>query len=385
MKILIIHTRYQLHGGEDSVVEQELKLLKQQHEVEVMYFQNQSGLRGALQFFVSIWNFRVVKKIKKRIWEFQPDVVHVHNWHFATGPLLFRTINRVGVPLVHTVHNYRLLCPSGILLNKGELFVDSLRQCFPWNAVRKKVYRSSILLTLWLAFVIWFHKKLGTWNMIDAYICLTPFAVNLFQQSNLGVSKKQFFVKPNFTEFTQLSRPTKRENHFLFIGRLSEEKGIRILLNSFKEIPFFLRIAGDGPLREEVELAAKQLPNISYLGNLTNFDVVKELMKTEALLFPSVWYEGMPMTILEAFSTSTPVIASNLGAMTSLIIDGYNGFHFETANVTDLKAIISKFNFLSPFEKKQMQLNAFESYESNYAPKLQVSYFEFIYSQILKK
>lgn len=385
MKILLIHTHYQLHGGEDAVVMQEMELLKQHHTVDVLCFQNQAGWKGALQFLYSIWNIGSAKMVRKKIQEFKPDVVHVHNWHFAAGSLIFREINKLGIPIVHTVHNYRLLCPSAILLHKGSLFTNSLTASFPWSAVRNKVYRSSMVQTFWLAFIVWFHKRIGTWKKIDSYVCLTPFAVELFQESNFGVSKEQFCVKPNFTIAPQVCESVEREEHFLFIGRLSEEKGIETLLNTFKELPFLLKIAGDGPLKELVLNSTKQSNNITYLGTLTHEKVNEELQRTQALIFPSVWYEGMPMTILEAFSTATPVIGSNLGAMTSLISNGLNGFHFEPGNVNHLKESVAKFEALSISEKKQMGSNAFHNYQNTYSPQLQQEYFDTIYDNVLQK
>jgi glycosyltransferase involved in cell wall biosynthesis len=383
LKILLIHTHYQLHGGEDAVVAQELELLKQHHTVEVLYFQNQGGWKGALQFLGSIWNTRAAKKVKAKIKKFQPDLVHIHNWHFAVGPLVFRVIHSLGIPVVHTVHNYRLLCPSAILLHNGKLFTDSLQQVFPWKAVRNRVYRSSVVLTFWLAFVVWYHKKIGTWKKIDSYVCLTPFAVELFQQSNFGVSREKFTVKPNFRTSPIVHNRFQKESHFLFIGRLSEEKGINVLLDSFKELPFLIKIAGEGPLKELVEEASKQFSNISYLGNLSSDEVVTELQKTQALIFPSVWYEGMPMTIIESFSVGTPIIASNMGAMSSMISNEDNGFHFEASNAKDLKETITKFNRLSDSVKKQMGSNAFKSYTEKYSPELQQEYFDSIYSTVL--
>lgn len=385
LKILLIHTAYKFKGGEDTVVEQEIDLLKEKHEVKVLFFQNVGGLKGALQFLFSIWNRRAVHKVKVAIQEFKPDVVHIHNWHFALGPLVFRVIHSLRIPVVHTVHNYRLLCPSGILLHKGQLFTDSLKQSFPWKAVLKKVYRSSVVQTFWLAFIVWFHKKIGTWKKIDSYVCLTPFAVDLFQESNFGVEKKQFSVKPNFTTSPEIRQSFEKENHFLFIGRLSEEKGIEILLKAFKELPFLLRIAGDGPLKSHVVQATSNYSNISYIGNLTNIEVGLELGKAQALIFPSVWYETFGLVNIEAFSIGTPVLASKIGAPQSLIIDGYNGYHFEAGNEKNLKEVVLKFNSLSETEKNQMSHNAFESYKFNYSPKLQLDYFESIYDKVLKK
>ncbi|POY38110.1 hypothetical protein C3L50_12615 [Flavobacterium alvei] len=385
MKILIIHSYYQLRGGEDTVVEQEIALLKERHEVKVLFFQNVGGLKGALQFLFSIWNRRAAHKVKVAIQEFKPDVVHIHNWHFALGPLVFRVISSLGIPVVHTVHNYRLLCPSGILLHNGKLFTDSLKQSFPWKAVCNKVYRTSSIQTFWLAFVVWLHKKIGTWKKIDSYVCLTPFAVQLFQESNFGVAKGQFTVKPNFSVAVETESCIEKENYFLFIGRLSEEKGIAILLNAFKELPFVLKIAGDGPLKNSVVQAVKEFSNICYLGSLDYKAVQLELCKSQALISPSICYETFGLVNIEAFSIGTPVLASKIGAPQSLIIDGYNGYHFEAGNEKNLKEVVLKFNSLSETEKKQMRQNAFKSYQSHYSPELQMDYFEVIYNKVLKK
>jgi len=382
LKILLIHNRYQLHGGEDAVVEQELELLKQYNIVEILYFQNYGGWKGALQFFGSLWNIVSAKKVKQKIHEFKPDVVHIHNWHFAIGPLVFRTIHRLGIPIVHTIHNYRLLCPSAILLNKGKLFTDSLQGSFPWKAVRNKVYRSSVMQTFWLAFIIWFHKKIGTWKKVDNYICLTSFTVNLFKQSNFGISEDKFKVKPNFTASPKVLQQNDREAHFLFIGRLSEEKGITVLLEAFKELPYSLKVAGDGPLKEEVLKTVQQFSNITYLGNLSNKEVEIALQKTQALIFPSICYETFGLVNIEAFSNQTPILASNIGASQSLIIDGYNGFHFIAGNVNDLKETIRKFEVLCSNEKKQLGKNAFTNYQALYSPQLQQGYFDTIYNSV---
>lgn len=384
MKILIIHSQYQLRGGEDAVVAQELELLKQQYMVEVLYFHNKSGWKGALQFLSSIWNITAVKKVKEKILELQPDVVHIHNWHFALGPLIFREINALRIPIVHTVHNYRLLCPSAILLNNEKLFINSLNQSFPFSAVFNKVYRSSYLQTFWLAFVVWFHKKIGTWNKIDLYLCLTEFALEIFQKSNFGVSKEQFLVKPNFTTTLAISDNVKKGEHFLFVGRLSEEKGVSVLLEAFKGTSHCLRIAGDGFLKDEVIDFIKNNPNIIYLGNLKSEEVVLELQTAQALIFPSLWYEGMPMTILEAFSCKIPVIASNLGAMSSMITNNFTGFHFETGSVEKLRDILSYFTQLTEDEKNQLRKNAYMEYKQKYTPEVQIGYLNDIYVQLFK-
>ncbi|GHV47626.1 hypothetical protein FACS1894181_01450 [Bacteroidia bacterium] len=200
MKILLIHTTYRFKGGEDSVVESEKKLLQaNSNEVFTLTFGNPASIIFAsTMFLISIFNPFSYWKVTRAIKNFQPDVIHVHNWHFAASPSVFIAARIRKIPVVHTLHNYRLLCPSGILFHNGQLFLESLQQKFPWSAVKKRVYRNSVVQTFWLAFIVWFHKKIGTWNKIDRYIVLTPFSKELFTRSALHLSPEKLTIKPNF-------------------------------------------------------------------------------------------------------------------------------------------------------------------------------------------
>ena len=378
-KFLIVHTKYQQPGGEDTVVLQELNLLRKQHSVETVYFQNVGGLRGALQFLASIWNFKAAAKMRNHIKCFQPDAIHVHNWHFASGPVIFRVAKKMKIPIVHTLHNYRLLCPSATLLHNNMIFKQSLNQNFPWVAVRKMVYRDSRFQTFWLAFIVWFHKKIGTWKGIDKFICLTPFAKELFLESNLGIEANKFIVKPNFTRNPSKASAIDRGDHLLFVGRLSKEKGVESLLEAFKGSNFILHLAGDGPLSELVVEAQKKYKNIHYLGALSQFEVNQAMQRAQALIFPSIWFEGMPMTILESFACATPVIASNLGAMQNLIQDQYNGILFNPGDIKDLRSKLELFTGLTEEATYTLQQNAFNTYQKEYSEAKQKEYFKEIY------
>ncbi|SOD98298.1 glycosyltransferase, partial [Spirosoma fluviale] len=301
MKILLIHTHYQFRGGEDAVFEQEQSLLQEGNQVETLVFHNKNGWRGALQFFFSVWNLSAIIKVRRKIQVFKPDVVHIHNWHYASGPAIIRTAKRFGVPVLLTLHNYRLLCPSGSLMNGNTIFTDSMYADFPWKAVQLKVFRDSVVQTFWLAFVVWFHKKIGTWHLVDRYLVLTDFARNLYRSSQLGIDPAKLLIKPNFVQRPEQLRQI-RAGHFLYIGRLSDEKGVNILLSTFQNSAYKLSIAGDGPLADLVERASSVSSNIHYLGTLDRYGVQQGMQTCTALLFPSIWYEGMPMTILEAFS-----------------------------------------------------------------------------------
>jgi glycosyltransferase involved in cell wall biosynthesis len=382
MRVLFIHTFYQLKGGEDSVFFQERDLISKSAEVSEVLYYNRPGWRGGLQFFFSIWNILGTKKIKRAIAQFKPDIIHIHNLHFASGPLVIRAAKKAGIPVVVTLHNFRLLCPSATLFFKGHLFMHSVKKAFPWQAVKNGVYRQSVLQTFWLALITWFHKKIGTWKTVDKFIVLTEFARSQFLNSSLGIPESKFTIKPNFLEKSTLAGVV-RDHHFLYVGRLSDEKGIDVLLNAFKNSPYKLSIAGVGPLIQNVENVRKHNANISYLGALNAAEVQKELLECSALIVPSICFEGMPLTILEAFATATPVITSNIGAMATMITDGYNGLHFEANNPIDMMDKVKHWVSLSEKEKNKYADNAKKSYLENYTPEENIDRLIEIYNSIM--
>lgn len=382
MKVLVIHTKYVHHGGEDTVVQSEIELLKSKYTVEELIFQNKSGIKGGVQFLMSIWNIRKSNIVKNKIKAFQPDVVHLHNWHFATGPLIIRSIKHMKIPIICTLHNYRLLCPSGVLLHNNKLFNSSLQENFPWNAVIKKVYRNSFFQTFWLAFIIWFHKKTKTWLMVDKYIVLAPFAIDLFSKSKLKIPQKIFIEKPNFTSKKENCSVSKKEAHFLFVGRLSVEKGIHDLIIAFKTLPYTIKIAGDGPLRSFVEQNQLEHSNIKYLGALLPNEVYREMQSANALIFSSIWMEPFGLTIVEAFSNYCTVITSDIGAPPTIVTDGLDGFHYAFGDINSLQAVINKWATLSPTEKQLKRDNAYRTYQTKFSSQRQFLYFDAIYNSI---
>jgi glycosyltransferase involved in cell wall biosynthesis len=370
MRIALVHNYYQLRGGEDAVFEQEKKLLEQTEQVFTFTLSNRSGLKGLFDFIFSVYNIFVQKQFKAFLKQVKPDVVHIHNWHYATGPIIIQAAKKLGIPVVMTIHNYRLLCPSGTLLHKGELFTDSVKAQFPWTAVMKGVYRDSIIQTFWLAFVVWWNKKIGVWNKVDKFVFLTHFSEQLFVNSSLYVPSSKFVVKPNFT--IPVYSPellTKHSTGFLFVGRLSEEKGISILLEAFSGTNFYLNIVGDGPLREKVIETSKTNTNISYLGTLGSIDVQRLMSESSAIIFPSIWYEPFGLVLIEAFAMGCPVIAAQIGSATELVQNGINGIHFEPNNESDLRIKLESWLKLSESEKIQFRTNALESYQKLYTPK----------------
>jgi hypothetical protein len=214
VKILLIHSYYQQRGGEDEVFEQEFDLLKKTQEVKAITFHNFAGWKGTVQFLLSIWNMGVARKVKRLVFQFKPDIIQIYNWHYATGPVIIQVAKSLGVKVVINVANYRLLCPSATLVHNGKLFTRSIdKRGFPWKAIRNKVYRNSFFQTFWLAFVVYFHKKIGTWQKVDQYIVPTNTVKKLFTDHN------SYIDIPAETKFFNGYRPItgkKRQAFFIY-------------------------------------------------------------------------------------------------------------------------------------------------------------------------
>ena len=379
MNILIIHNKYKISGGEESVVLNEEHLLKNHGQrVKIVYFNNAeiSGVFQKIKVATGILYCNTSKKsLKTEIKNFSPDVIHVHNIFPKISPSIFFLANKLNIPIVQTIHNYRMICPSATLLFNGRVFEKSLDQSFAWSAIKHKVYRNSYLQTFILAFHNFFHNLIDTWkSKVSGFIFLTDFAKRKFIDSKLLLDENKLFIKPNFVEDKGFNY--EREKHFLFVGRLSEEKGIDVLLESFSNTEHIIRIIGTGPIESRVVKAAFVNPNIVYLGKQPSKRVIEEMKVCRALIFPSVRYEGMPMTILEAYSTGCPVIASNLGAMADLIVDGYNGLHFKVGDRLDL---LEKLDGLTD----KMSLNARKSYLEQFTPEQNYKVLMSIYKRVI--
>lgn len=389
MRVLLIHTYYQNKGGEDSVFEQELDLLSDKvNETRFLTYRNENGVKGFSQFLFSIWNIKEAWQIKKQIKRFKPDVVHIHNWHFASGPIIIRTIAKLNIPLVVTLHNYRILCPSGILLYKGKIFLENISTGFSWRTICKKVYRDSILQTFWLSLSIWVHNCLKTWDKVDTYVILSEFPIEIFEKSFLKRLVNTMVVKPNYVMPFQLNANKKyssKETTVMYVGRLSEEKGIGFLLETFRTLDIVLDIYGDGPLKRLVLDYCFKYDNIRYQGTKSQTELANEYYSHDLLIMPSICYEGMPMTVIEAFSNKTPVIASDIGVLSKMIKDGYNGFLFKPENSKDLKLKLHYWNNLSAVEMHEISQNAYDTYLEKYTPEKNKEMLIDIYKKVINK
>ncbi|NND02663.1 MAG: glycosyltransferase [Acidimicrobiia bacterium] len=322
MRVLQVHTRYREAGGEDAVIAAESKLLEEAgHEVVQWIGQNPSSTTEALKALVKApHNKTAARAVAEAAVAAAPDVVHVHNTWFATSPAAFPALRAaVDVPIVMTLHNYRLSCANALLLRDGspcELCVGAS----PWSAVRYGCYRDSRLQSVAAAATISINRRRASWtDNVDRFLALTEFAKTKAVAGGLPATKVE--VKANFVPDPGMRSTSAHDSdQVLFVGRVTPEKGIGTLLEAWGQghpDGLELAVAGDGPMYEE--LSNRSWPDVRFLGRVDRAGVQQLMSESRALVFPSEWYEGMPMTLLEAFASGLPVLGSNLGSMTEML------------------------------------------------------------------
>lgn len=369
MKVLIIHTFYKLRGGEDSVVENEMQLLRSNGmTVDLLSFRN-SG-KSLLKLMSMPFNYVSYRKTKARIKSFKPDIIHIHNLHFSGSAAVIYAARHCAIPTVMTLHNYRLICPSGSLFHDNKLFLHSMTGGFPWKAVREKVYQNSTFITFWVALSMYIHEKAGTYNAIDQFIVLGEHSKELFSYSRLSPHADRMVVKPNFSYPPPGITTVVNNSFYLYVGRLTEEKGVSVLLETFANSLLPLIIVGTGPLEGLVKDYTLLHPNITCLGQQKKEKIFQLLHKASALIFPSQWYETFGMVAIEAFSMGVPVITSDLGNMKKLVTDKFNGYTFKAGDSKDLRSKLEAYQALDVTEKEKMSSNARSTYDSKYRPEV---------------
>lgn len=348
MKILFIHNRYKQFGGEDVAVELEASILvKKGHEVTTIFFDNKpiqgffSKIGAALG---SVYSFSSAKQVSKNIAKFKPDIIHIHNLFFIASPSILYAASKHNIPVVLTLHNYRLICANALLMRNGEVCELCTQKKFPFSGIRYKCYRNSSVGSAVVISITGIHKFLNTWkNKISTYITLNEFSRSKLLHSSLDIPESKMITKPNFVPDPGEGN-MQRENFFLFAGRIVKEKGVHVLAKAFAAMPENkIIIIGEGPELKTLQSEFRENANIIFTGQMEKQKVNDYMKRCKAFICPSIWYEGAPLTIIEAFATGTPVIASRLGSMAESITDGFNGLHFTAGNADDLGKKISLF------------------------------------------
>lgn len=352
-KVLIVHNYYQVPGGEDTVVANEKKLLEDNGHEVILYSRNNIELKEFSKLqrlylpLTTVFSIKTYREVKRIIREKKIDVVHVHNTLSLISPSVYYAAFSCNIPVVQTIHNFRLLCPGATFYRDGAICEDCLSNGLRC-AVKHKCYRGSRVQTIACIITLIVHRLLGTYKKLN-YICLTEFNMKKIMELNRRGKKRidesRIFIKPNFVNIERKIIPYKfRKNQFIFVGRLDKLKGIDILLKAWKEIKNSdLIVCGIGPEYKNCEefINENHMTNVKMMGFVSNDQVMDVIAESKALILPTQWYEGFPMTIVESLACGTPVIGSNIGNVGSIIEDGKTGVRFQHDSVKSLVDAVS--------------------------------------------
>ena len=370
MRILQVHNRYQQAGGEDAVVRAERALLTAKgHQVSLFEVTNDEirGFWKKISVAVNATYSRKSKdRLSKAISELKPQVVHVHNFFPLLTPSVYDASIEAGVLVVQTLHNYRTICPGALLMRDCRVCEDCIKGS-AYRSVLYGCYRGSSLGTLALARMVEFHRRKNTWReKVDCFVALTNFAKAKFVEA--GFPEEKIVVKPNFCDGDAADKnyeDSSDRDGALFVGRLSEEKGVHTLLSAWQALDVLIRVVGDGPLLDE--LRRSESPTFTILGRKSQAEVAVEMRRAAFLVMPSECYEGFPMVLAEAFSQGLPVITTRLGSMAEIVEDNVTGLLFEAGNAADLTAKV-RWAMEHPIEMQQMGRSARSVYVEKYTP-----------------
>lgn len=373
MRILIGHNQYQNFGGEDAAALTEMKLLQDKgHDVHLYSRTNAElknfsiGEKSRFMWYLA-WSEQSYQELRKIIREFKPAIAHFHNIYFMMSPAVYYACKDEGVPVVQSLHNFRPLCVNGLFYRDNHVCEDCLNGSL-FNGIRHKCYQESYLISALVARMLKAHRKMGTWkNMINAYITATEFTRQKYISA--GFAAEKIFIKPNL--FYPAPHGTSQDKGYgLYMGRLSEEKGLDMLVKAWKDIDQLpLKIAGDGPQRQYLSgyIQNNKIKNIELLGHVVqDQQQYKALMQgAKFIIVPSVCYENFPRIVAEAMAYGIPVIASRLGSLKEIIQHEVDGFLFEAGNPHDLAEKVSQCLHTSRYN--EMKKHALMKYAEKYS------------------
>lgn len=388
MNILVVHNHYgnYVSGGEANVMQAEVELLES-HGHEVIKIEKTNSEIGQLGYCERIRHFNHIdfsrdsyESIKQAIERFRPKVMHVHNYWFMLTPSVFKAAVEAGVRTVLTLHNYRLICPGNSLMRNSRICED----CFdgrPLRSLWHRCYPDGSFWKTYLSLRLYSRTIKSNYfsEWIDAYIALTEFGKKKFIEG--GLPETKIFVKPNFmVDPIYAGISVAMGEYAVCVGRISPEKGVLDLMKAWRGIDFPLVVIGEGPQMEKVKKIAPQ--NVSFVGQKSRKETLDLVAGSAFFMFPSLWYEGFPLSLLEAMALGKAVIATDLGPRREMVDDGVSGFLYQTGDTNELQGniriLIEKPKLRSDFGNAGRQI-----YLERYSPEMNYSMLIDIYNKIL--
>lgn len=393
MKILLIDVYNYNKGGAETVCFNTGKMLEA-HGHKVIYFtlkwadnkpspyskyfpESKETRRGPLKQIKNMVNyfyhFEAAKKIEQLILDEKPDIAHIHLIWGQITPSIFPVLKKYNIPILFTVHDYRIVCPAYTFRNgKGQICEECQGKYF-YKCFTNRCCKGSKLMSMVMATEQYFRNKFfNPAQFLDGFIYVSNFAKNIQEKYMPAVKSTPNIILYNFsTSIIQKGKSTPKDKYFLFFGRLSYEKGLKTLLTAFKDIPECkLKVVGTGPKEEELKqfVLKTNMQNVDFLGYKQGKELNDLVYNAYFVVVPSEWYENNPMTIIEAYSVGTPVIGAKIGGIPEIVDDGKTGFQFTSANVEELKAVILKTNNLSNEEYSTISNNTIKFANENLSP-----------------
>ncbi|WP_151448247.1 glycosyltransferase family 4 protein [Lacisediminimonas profundi] len=362
-RILVIHNRYRERGGEDVVVDDEIRLLREHGHVVELFGRDNASIAGMGKVTLAretVWSSRTTLELERQIDEFKPDVIHVHNSFPLVSPSLYWAASKKCRPVVQTLHNFRLMCLQAMFLRNKQVCEDC-KGTIPWRGVVRGCYHDSTAQSAVLAGMLVVHWSLGTFHRkVARYIALNQFSRDKFVEG--GLPADRITIKPNFVRHEPM-REVDRSGA-LFVGRLSVEKGLSLLAEAVESIPgMTVAVLGNGP---ELPIAQAH-PQLNACGRVDRTEVLRQMNSASCLVMPSMWYETFGLVQMEAFSCGLPVIAPRFGSMAEMIDDNRTGLLFMPGSARDLAAKLAWAN-QHPQEMLAMGRNARSVYLEKYTP-----------------
>ena len=389
MKLLLAHEHYRsgAPSGEDGVYNNERQLLESMG-VEVIPFEyfndhlDDSTLSGKVRIALEAsWSRPSYKKLGELLDRTRPDIAHFHNTFPAMSPSVYAACQARGIPVVQTLHNYRLICPGALLMREGRP-CESCVGKLPLTALRYRCYRDSLPATAAAVLMLASNRARGNYqHLVDRYIALTEFGKSRFVAG--GLPENRITIKPNFLP-NPPSPGTGKGNYAVYVGRLSAEKGIRTLVKAWRQVKeLSLIVVGDGMLMEELRAQVQtDDSNVQFVGRKNQSEVMDYIGKAVVQIIPSECYEGFPLTLLEAYACGTPVLASRSGALAEIVKVGYTGLTFTPGDASDLTIKLSE--LLSNQDRlSAMRKAARAEFDAHYTPECGWRNLQQIYGELL--